>query len=77
MIRKDLLIDLLSVQTTSGNEYDMIAHIHNFCRQNVPDATVKIKDNNIYVTKGYATILSLYCCTHRYSTRHSQKLQSF
>ena len=54
MIRKNLLIDLLSVQTTSGNEYDMIAHIHNFCRQNVPDATVKIKDNNIYVTKGYA-----------------------
>ena len=56
MTKKELLIDLLSVQTTSGNEFNMIAHIFNFCRQNVPEADVKVKDNNIYITKGESDI---------------------
>tara|TARA_Y100000401_G_scaffold5806_1_gene3976 strand:+ start:12757 stop:13842 length:1086 start_codon:yes stop_codon:yes gene_type:complete len=56
MTHKELLIDLLSVQTTSGNEFNMIAHIFNFCRQNVPEADVKVKDNNIYITKGESDI---------------------
>ena len=50
--RKKLLIDVLSIQTASGNEFDMIAYIHKFCQENVPEAKVVIKDNNIYVTKG-------------------------
>jgi tripeptide aminopeptidase len=50
--RKKLLIDVLSIQTTSGNEYDMITYIYDFCKKNVPEAEVVIKDNNIYVTKG-------------------------
>ena len=52
MTRKNLLIDILSVQTTSGNEFDMISYIHKFCKTNVPAATIKIKDNNIYISKG-------------------------
>ena len=52
--RKELLIDVLSVQTTSGNEFDMIAYIHKFCQENIPQAKVIIKDSNIYVTKGKA-----------------------
>ncbi len=54
--RKKLLIDILSVQTTSGNEFDMISYIHKFCRENAPDAEVVIKDSNIYVTKGTADV---------------------
>tara|TARA_R110002073_G_scaffold144222_2_gene296281 strand:+ start:12477 stop:13631 length:1155 start_codon:yes stop_codon:yes gene_type:complete len=50
--RKKLLIDVLSIQTTSGNEFDMIAYIKDFCTEFVPKAKVVIKDNNIYVTKG-------------------------
>ena len=50
--RKKLLIDILSIQTASGNEFDMIAYIKDFCTEFVPKAKVKIKDNNIYVTKG-------------------------
>ena len=42
----------MSIQTTSGNEYQMIAYIKDFCRANVPEAKVEIKNNNIYVTKG-------------------------
>jgi len=56
MTNKELLIDLLSVQTTSGNEFNMIAHIFNFCRENVPEADVKVKDNNIYITKGESDV---------------------
>ena len=48
--RKKLLIDVLSIQTASGNEFDMIAYIHKFCQENVPEAKAVIKDNNIYVT---------------------------
>ena len=54
--RKRLLMDVLSIQTTSGNEFDMIAYIHKFCRENVPQAKVEIKDSNIYVTKGDADV---------------------
>ena len=54
--RKKLLIDVLSIQTTSGNEFDMIAYIHKFCQENVPQAEVVVKDSNIYVTKGKAEI---------------------
>ena len=50
--RKKLLIDVLSIQTTSGNEFEMIAYIKDFCTEFVPKAKVVIKDNNIYVTKG-------------------------
>ena len=50
--RKKLLMDVLSIQTTSGNEFDMIAYIHKFCQENVPQAKVVVKDSNIYVTKG-------------------------
>ena len=55
-LRKKLLIDTLSIQTTSGNEYAMISHIKDFCISNVPDAKVEIKDNNIYITKGKSDI---------------------
>lgn len=51
-LRKDLLIDTLSIQTTSGNEYAMISYIKDFCFSNIPEANVVIKNNNIYVTKG-------------------------
>jgi len=44
-LRKDLLIDTLSIQTTSGNEYAMISYIKDFCFTNVPEAKVTIKDN--------------------------------
>jgi len=50
--RKKLLIDVLSIQTTSGNEFEMIAYIKDFCTEFVPKAKVVIKANNIYVTKG-------------------------
>jgi len=52
--RKKLLIDVLSIQSTSGNEFDMIAYIHKFCQENVPQAEIVIKNSNIYVTKGKA-----------------------
>jgi tripeptide aminopeptidase len=55
-LRKDLLIDTLSIQTTSGNEYAMISYIKDFCFANVPEAKVVIKNNNIYITKGESDI---------------------
>ena len=54
--RKKLLTNVLSIQTTSGNEFDMIAYIKDFCQEFVPHAEVVIKDNNIYVTKGKSKI---------------------
>jgi putative aminopeptidase FrvX len=55
-LRKELLIDTLSIQTTSGNEYAMISYIKDFCIANVPEAKVEIKENNIYITKGESDI---------------------
>mgnify|MGYP003624747605 FL=1 len=49
---KQRLIDILSVQSSSGKEYMMIEYIKDFITKNVPEASVVIKDNNIYVTKG-------------------------
>ncbi len=54
MTEKQLLIDVLSVQTSSGQETRMINYIQEFVKINVPQATLSIKDNNIYVTKGVA-----------------------
>jgi tripeptide aminopeptidase len=54
MTEKQLLIDVLSVQTSSGQETMMINYIQEFVKTNVPQATLSIKDNNIYVTKGVA-----------------------
>lgn len=51
---KQLLIDTLSVQTSSGKEEKMIAYIKKFVTENVPSAKVEVKDNNVYVTKGIA-----------------------
>ena len=51
---KELLIDVLSVQTSSGQEDLMIEYIEKFVKKNVPDADIIIKDNNVYVTKGIA-----------------------
>jgi tripeptide aminopeptidase len=56
MNRKQLLIETLSIQTTSGNEYDMITYIYEFCKANVPNAEVVINKNNIYITKGSSKI---------------------
>ena len=67
--RKELLIEVLSIQTTSGNEFDMIAYINKFCRDNVPHAEVVIKDNNIYVTKGDADVYP--CIVAHTDTVHS------
>tara|TARA_Y100001973_G_C5125666_1_gene295041 strand:+ start:457 stop:780 length:324 start_codon:yes stop_codon:yes gene_type:complete len=55
-LRKELLIDTLSIQTTSGNEYAMISYIKDFCCANVPEAKIEIKENNIYITKGESDI---------------------
>ena len=55
-LRKELLIDTLSIQTTSGNEYAMISYIKDFCIANVPEAKVEIKENNIHITKGESDI---------------------
>ena len=55
-LRKDSLIDTLSIQSSSGNEYQMIAYIKDFCFKNVPEAKVEIKDNNIYITKGVSDV---------------------
>ena len=54
MTEKQLLIDVLSVQTSSGEETMMINYIQEFVKTNVPQATLSIKNNNIYVTKGVA-----------------------
>ena len=51
---KNLLIDTLSVQTSSGKEEKMIAYINQFVKKHVPSATIEVKDNNVYVTKGVA-----------------------
>ena len=51
---KTLLIETLSVQTSSGKEEKMIAYIQDFVKKYVPQATVVVKDNNVYVTKGVA-----------------------
>ena len=51
---KQLLIDTLSVQTSSGKEDKMIAYIKEFVTKNVPSAKVEVKSNNVYVTKGVA-----------------------
>lgn len=50
--RKQLLIDTLSVQTSSGQEEQMMRYIINFCITNVPSAKIEVDSNNIYVTKG-------------------------
>jgi len=50
--RKKLLIDTLSIQSSSGKEHDMIAYITDFCKINVPTAEVVVDNNNIYITKG-------------------------
>tara|TARA_R110002167_G_scaffold23718_4_gene84093 strand:- start:1830 stop:2888 length:1059 start_codon:yes stop_codon:yes gene_type:complete len=49
---KQRLIDVLSVQSSSGIEHMMIEYIKDFVTKNVPEASVVIKDNNIYITKG-------------------------
>ena len=49
-----LLKDTLSIQTTSGKEDKMIAYIKQFVSKYVPDAVVKVKNRNVYVTKGQA-----------------------
>ena len=54
--RKQLLIDTLSVQTSSGKEEQMIQYIINFCIKNVPTAKIQVDNNNIYVTKGDSDI---------------------
>ena len=51
---KQLLNDTLSVQTSSGKEEKMIAYIKEFVTKNLPSAKVKVKSNNVYVTKGVA-----------------------
>ncbi len=48
------LADTLSIQTTSGKEDNMIAYIKQFVADYVPDAKVKVKNRNVYVTKGQA-----------------------
>ena len=50
----DLLKETLSVQSSSGKEELVIAFIKNFVETRVPEATIEIKDNNVYVTKGVA-----------------------
>lgn len=49
---KQRLIDVLSVQSSSGKEYMMIEYIKDFVSKNVPEASLVVKNNNIYVTKG-------------------------
>lgn len=68
MTRKQHLIDILSIQTTSGNEFDMIAYIHDFCSA-LPNVKSCIKDNNVYVTKGKST--SYPCMVSHTDTVHS------
>ena len=68
MTRKQHLIDILSIQTTSGNEFDMIAYIHDFCSA-LPNVKSRIKDNNVYVTKGKST--SYPCMVSHTDTVHS------
>ena len=48
------LADTLSIQTSSGKEDNMIAYIKQFIADYVPDAKVKVKNRNVYVTKGQA-----------------------
>tara|TARA_R100000005_G_C5001369_1_gene208553 strand:+ start:1000 stop:2043 length:1044 start_codon:yes stop_codon:yes gene_type:complete len=52
MTEKQLLIDVLSIQTSSGQETMMINYIQDFVKTNVPEASLVIKENNVYVTKG-------------------------
>tara|TARA_R100000306_G_scaffold62541_1_gene72718 strand:- start:1096 stop:2259 length:1164 start_codon:yes stop_codon:yes gene_type:complete len=59
---KELLIDVLSVQTSSGQEDLMIEYIEKFVKKNVPDADIIIKDNNVYVTKGTTYSKGAYPC---------------
>ena len=54
LLRKTLLKEVLSVQTSSGQEEMMIEYITNFCEENVPSADVVVERNNIYITKGDA-----------------------
>jgi tripeptide aminopeptidase len=56
---KELLIDVLSVQTSSGQEDLMIEYIKDFVKNYVPEAQIVVKDNNVYVTKG---ITETYPC---------------
>lgn len=54
--RKQLLIDTLSIQTSSGKEENMIQYIIKFCLKNIPNAKIKVDSNNLYVTKGESDI---------------------
>tara|TARA_R110002051_G_scaffold85502_2_gene150697 strand:+ start:260 stop:1330 length:1071 start_codon:yes stop_codon:yes gene_type:complete len=54
--RKQLLIDTLSVQSSSGKEEDMIRYIISFCLKHAPSSTIKIDSNNVYITKGKSEI---------------------
>ena len=42
---KELLIDVLSVQTSSGQEDLMIEYIDKFVKKHIPEADIVIKDN--------------------------------
>jgi len=59
---KEFLIDVLSVQTSSGKEHMMIEYIKDFVTKNIPEASLAIKDNNIYVTKGTTYSKGAYPC---------------
>ena len=50
--RKKLLIDTLSIQTSSGKEEAMIKYIISFCLKNAPSAKIEVTNNNVYITKG-------------------------
>ena len=59
---KKRLINVLSVQSSSGREERMIEYIKDFVTKNVPEASVVIKNNNIYITKGTTYSKGAYPC---------------
>ena len=58
MLNKQLLIDVLSLQSESGKEEQVIEFVENFCKENNLFYS-KDKMNNIFITKGNS---NLYPC---------------
>ena len=65
MRNKQLLLDILNVQSESYNTKNMEAFILNDVEK--LGLTAVYDDGNIYVTKGIAD--SYHCITHRHSTQ--------
>ena len=61
-VKVERLKSTLSIQTSSHKEKKMIKYIKAFVSKNIPDASIVVKNKNIYVTKGTLSSGEYYPC---------------